>query len=85
MCIRDRIRPADPHRPHPTNSEIAQLMGSLGFVEVARSYYGWQRKADAITILDARPDNFILSSQGVVPIDLVVSEAAAQPTSSQTG
>jgi hypothetical protein len=69
------IRPADPQRPHPTNPEIAQFMESLGLVQVTRSYYGWHRKADAITILDARPDNFILSPQGVVPIDLVISEA----------
>ena len=71
------IRPADPLRPHPTNPQIAQFMESLGFVQVSRSYYGWHRKADAITILDARPDNFILSPEGVVPIDLVVSEATA--------
>ena len=46
---------------------------------VTRSYYGWQRKADAITILDARPDNFILSPEGVVPIDLVISQATPRP------
>jgi hypothetical protein len=50
-------------------------MESLGFVQVTRSYYGWHRREDAITILDARPDNFILSPEGVVPIDLVISEA----------
>jgi hypothetical protein len=73
------IRPADPQRPHPTNREIAQFMESLGFVQVSRSYYGWQRKADAITILDARPDNFILSPEGVVPIDLVISQSTPLP------
>jgi hypothetical protein len=54
-------------------------MESLGFVQVSRSYYGWQRKADAITILDARPDNFILSPEGVVPIDLVISQSTPLP------
>lgn len=54
-------------------------MESLGFKEVTRSYYGWQRKNDAITILDARPDNFIRSAEGVVPIDLVVQRSAAAP------
>lgn len=70
------IRPADPLRPHPTNTQITQFMEALGFAQVTRSYYGWHRKEDAITILDARPDNFILSPEGVVPIDLVISEPA---------
>lgn len=70
------IRPADPSRPHPTNVQIAQFMESVGFVQVSRSYYGWHRKADGITVLDARPDNFILSAEGVVPIDLVISESS---------
>jgi hypothetical protein len=68
------IRAADAKRPHASNSEIAEFMGSLGFVQLSRSYYGWQRREDAITILDARPDNFIKSPEGVVPIDLVISE-----------
>jgi hypothetical protein len=70
------IRPADPQRPHPTNAEISEFMESLGFVQITRSYYGWHRKADAVIILDARPDNFISSPEGVVPIDLVISQAA---------
>jgi len=73
------IRSANPSQPHPSNQEIAEFMESLGFVQVSRLYYGWHRKADGITILDARPDNFILSSEGVVPIDLVVSEGQPKP------
>ena len=49
-------------------------MESLGFAVLSRSYYGWQRKQDGITILDARADNFIKSAEGVVPIDLVISD-----------
>jgi hypothetical protein len=41
------------------------------------SYFGWYREEDGITILDARPDNFIKSSQGVIPIDLVISDRTA--------
>jgi hypothetical protein len=49
-------------------------MTSLGFVVISRSYFGWQRQQDKVTILDARADNFIKSAEGVVPIDLVVSQ-----------
>ncbi|PWU22179.1 MAG: hypothetical protein C5B50_00045 [Verrucomicrobia bacterium] len=75
------IRPADPEHPHPSYPEISRFMTSLGFEEIARSYYGWQRKEDAITIFDARPDNFIKSAEGVVPIDLVICEAPNRPGS----
>jgi len=49
-------------------------MKSLGFAMLSRSYFGWQRPEDQVTILDARADNFIKSAEGVVPIDLVVSQ-----------
>jgi hypothetical protein len=68
------IRPADPNLPHPSNAEIAEFMAALGFDVLSRSYYGWRRKNDGITILDARADNFIKSPEGVVPIDLVISQ-----------
>src|ERR1051325_7366 len=71
------IRPAGPDLPHPSNAEIAEFMESLGFDRLSRSYYGWQRKHDGVTILDARADNFIKSREGVVPIDLVISHGKA--------
>ena len=75
------IRPANAERPHPTSREITQFMASLDFVQVTKSYYGWQRTADAVTILDARPDNFIRSAEGVVPIDLVISQGSPRSIS----
>jgi hypothetical protein len=68
------IRAADPNHPHPSPEEISEFMTSLGFSPVMTSYYGWHRKEDDITIVDARLDNFIKSREGVVPIDLVISE-----------
>jgi hypothetical protein len=68
------IRPADPEEPHPSDDEIALFMESLGFAAIGSYHYGWQRTADRVTVLDARPDNFIKSAEGVVPIDLVVGE-----------
>ena len=68
------IRAANPNFPHPSTTELSQFMESLDFVSLQGSYFGWHRKEGKITILDARPDNFINSSQGVVPIDLVISK-----------
>ena len=70
------IRAADPANPHPSAMEVAQFMQSLGFVQLKPSYFGWHREIDGCTVLDARPDNFIKSAAGVVPIDLVLSQRA---------
>ena len=66
------IRAADPKNPHPTKAEIVEFMEAVGFKEDPKSYYGWHRDSDGIVVIDARPDNFIQSAQGVVPIDLVI-------------
>jgi len=68
------IRAIDPQRPHPTIAEIEQFMESLDFTQLKGAFYGWYREADKITIVDAKPDNFIMSSDGVVPIDIVISQ-----------
>ena len=68
------IRAANPQQPHPTVTEIKEFMESLDFTELKGAYYGWHRENDKVTILDARPDNFIMSSVGVVPIDVVISQ-----------
>jgi hypothetical protein len=63
-----------PQEPHPTGDEIKQFMNSLGFGERLGSYYGWVKRDQKITVIDARRDNFIRTKEGVVPIDLVISE-----------
>lgn len=68
------IRSADATNPHPSRSEIKEFMESLEFIAKEDSYYGWWRKEDGIIIIDARPDNFIKTIDGVVPIDLVISQ-----------
>ncbi len=67
------IRAADQNNPYPSEKEIEQFMKLLDFAPMKGSYFGWHRKKDGVTIRDARPDNFIKSSEGVVPIDLVIS------------
>lgn len=69
------IRPDDVSRPHPSNLEIAEFMESLDFSAQPQSYFGWHRRKDGVTVIDARPDNFIKSAEGVVPIDLVISQS----------
>ena len=56
-----------------TNEAIRELLEGEGFREAPQSYFGWYREADGVVIVDAKPDNFILTSAGVVPIDLQMS------------
>ena len=59
-----------PGDPGPGESQIAAFLSAHGFAPVPGSYFGWQRAADGVVLLDARRDNFILSAEGVIPIDL---------------
>jgi len=56
--------------PHPTESSIAEYLEARGFVRIPAAFYGWRREADGVVILDARPDNFVLTEAGLLPIDL---------------
>jgi hypothetical protein len=67
------VYPADPQCPLPFLHEIVEFMRSLGFEGTNRSYE-WRRESDGVLVSDARPDNFIRSKEGVVPIDLIASK-----------
>ena len=54
----------------PTMDEIADRLGADGFFSAPHSYFGWYRPLDGVVIVDAKPDNFVKTSAGVVPIDL---------------
>ena len=54
----------------PQMWEIATSLKKDGFVPVPQSYFGWYREADGVVIVDAKPDNFVKTQLGVVPIDL---------------
>ena len=64
----------DPQHPIPTPEGVAEFMRSLGFISVAGSYFGWVRPMDGVVVADARPDNFILTDQGIAPIDLQMAQ-----------
>ena len=45
-----------------------------GFRLVPSSYFGWYRPTDGSVIVDAKPDNFIKTSEGLIPIDLQMAQ-----------
>jgi len=65
--------PADPKHPLPSDIEVIDFMTSMEFKGVRNTYHEWFRKSDCFHVCDARPDNFIKTKQGVIPIDLIVS------------
>ena len=64
------IESDDWENPHPGETEIAERMRTLGFEPIPQSFFGWRHPASAVVLLDAKRDNFILSADGIVPIDL---------------
>jgi hypothetical protein len=53
-----------------TNEDIHDLLVQEGFRPVPSSYFGWYRPSDGVVIVDAKPDNFIRTAVGLIPIDL---------------
>ncbi|MGB0992237.1 MAG: hypothetical protein ACPG32_07180 [Akkermansiaceae bacterium] len=45
-----------------------------GFRSVPSSYFGWYRAADRVVIVDAKPDNFVQTVAGLIPIDLQMAQ-----------
>ncbi|MCE0521993.1 MAG: hypothetical protein LV480_03685 [Methylacidiphilales bacterium] len=58
----------------PSLTEIADYMRSEGFVHDPKAYFGWYRTADGVIIVDAKPDNFIKTIFGLMPIDLQMAQ-----------
>jgi len=58
----------------PTTEQISDFMHEHGFREAPKSYFGWYRPADATVVVDAKPDNFVLTAEGVRPIDLQMAQ-----------
>jgi len=63
---------ADPERPHPTEEEIAGFMQELGFEAIPESFFGWFNETSALLLLDAKPDNFIKTAEGILPFDVML-------------
>jgi hypothetical protein len=65
---------ADPENPLPTLEVITSFMRSLGFEAMPGKQFEWFRPSDGVRVFDARPDNYVLTSEGAMPIDLVVMQ-----------
>ncbi len=61
-----------------TSEEIDALLKEEGFSPVRGSYFGWFRAADGVVIVDAKPDNFIRTTEGILPIDLQMAQFTPQ-------
>jgi hypothetical protein len=67
------IEPHDKENQNPTEEQIAARMTKLGFKLLPDSVYNWVRESDGIIVTDTRMPNFILSEEGIFPIDLIIS------------
>lgn len=68
------LEAANPARPHPDEAQIAAYLQERGFSPLFDALYGWMRDDDTCVILDAKPDNFIRTPAGILPIDLLLAE-----------
>jgi len=66
------IEAENPDAPYPSEEEIRTLMKALGFSAIPAAFYGWKHD-DGTIVLDAKPDNFIKSKSGIIPIDLQIA------------
>lgn len=71
-----KIAAVDARFPTPSISQIDEFLRAYEFQPVLGSYFGWQRR-DGAVLLDARSDNFIVSAEGVIPIDLQMAQFGA--------
>jgi hypothetical protein len=77
--VRRFIDLAIPGAASPTPEQLAAFVEAHGFEPMPASYFGWVRRRHAVAVVDAQPDNFILSPVGVIPIDLQMARIVALP------
>jgi hypothetical protein len=75
---------ADSVHPTPSSEEISEYLRARAFEVAPKSYYGWFRRADAVLVVDAKPDNFSKTHAGITPVDLQMSRAKLQELTSLT-
>ena len=71
------LEAADNKQQYPSEEEIHGLLCEIGFQPMLKSLYGWQSTDRSLIILDAKPDNFITTADGILPIDLLITECQA--------
>lgn len=63
-----------PKSQNTTPEAIALMLRREGFEEVPHSYFGWYRSSDGMTIVDAKPDNFVMTTGGMMALDLQMAQ-----------
>lgn len=72
-------QPLYAHTKTATLGDIKTFLEREGFTEVKGSYFGWTRR-DGVSIVDAKPDNFIVTEDGTIALDLQMSWDPARVT-----
>lgn len=70
----------DDKAPHPSEKQIAAYLQSRGFSLLFSSFLGWRNATTGVVVLDAKPDNFILTERGILPIDLLLTHTQPDET-----
>lgn len=66
------VEAKDELNPHPSEEEIKAFMESLGYSPLPDCLTKWKR--GKVIVSDAREHNFIKSSTGLIPIDLLINK-----------
>ncbi len=59
--------------PNPSEERIADYMKHEGFI-LGKNDYEWYRPFDGIYVADAHEKNFVVTKEGVKPVDLYMTE-----------
>ncbi|MGA0333617.1 MAG: hypothetical protein ACO3NW_06645 [Kiritimatiellia bacterium] len=65
----------------PTREEISTFMKALGFTQKKHSFGDfWLMSDEDILVYDAEPGNFVKTSAGLIPIDLIIQRRGQEFT-----
>lgn len=67
---------ADSLQPHPSDEEIARYLEERGFEPLFGTLFGWSNTDYGYVVLDAKADNFIVTAEGLFPIDLLITDSS---------
>jgi len=64
--------------PYPMDEDIAEYMQRLGFAKIIRAEVAWKRESDGVECYDCHSKNFIMTKNGVVPIDIILHNTSTE-------
>jgi hypothetical protein len=69
------IETSDIKCAHPSEGQIETFLKKLGFTILESSCYNWIRESDGIVVTDAKMLNFIVTEEGILPIDVIIGRS----------